>query len=132
MKKILTRDDILGATDLKQQRVEVPEWGGAVIVQELTGAARDEYESSIVTLKGTKAEINSKNLRAKLVALSLVDEKGKQLFTAKDVEKLGQKSAGALDRVVDVAKHVSRIGDEELESLGEGSATIRPVASASS
>ncbi len=115
----LTRDDILSAEDLKSERVQVPEWGGEVIVRELTGTERDEYESSLVTIKGTKTEVNSRNMRAKLVALSLVDDGGNRLFTHEDIKALGLKSASALDRVVDVAKRISRIAEDDLEEAGK-------------
>jgi len=116
--KVLTRDAILGAEDLKRERVEVPEWGGAVFVQELTGQDRDEWESSIVSIQGTEAKIDSRNLRAKLVSLCVVDEDGKRLFTTKDVQALGRKSAAALDRIVEVSKRMSALNDDTLENLG--------------
>ena len=36
---VLGRAQILSAADLKQERVDVPEWGGEVIVQEVSAAA---------------------------------------------------------------------------------------------
>ena len=51
--KALTRDEILGADDLKTESVKVPEWGGTVLVRELTGAERDEWEASVVKTNGT-------------------------------------------------------------------------------
>lgn len=122
--KTLTRDDILSAEDLKSERVKVPEWGGEVIVRELTGAERDVWESSVVKTEGNKVKIDSINMRAKLAAASIVGEDGKRLFTDKDVVKLGKKSSAALDLVVDVAKRLSRIGEGELDKLGKISATI--------
>lgn len=131
MKKLLTRDQILGVSKLRQERVPVPEWGGDVIVRELTGTERDEYESSVVTVVGMTAKVNSNNMRARLVSMSCVDGEGKPLFTMADAEELGKKSAAALDRIVTVARRMSKIGEEELEALGEGSAAIRAVASTS-
>ncbi len=109
----LNRDQILSAVDLKTEDVPVPEWGGTVIVRELTGTERDAYESSIVKTNGTKVTVDSRNLRAKLVAMSCVDEDGALLFTSDDVVELGKKSAAALDRIVDVAKRLSRIDMSE-------------------
>jgi hypothetical protein len=127
----LTRDEILGADDLKSETVEVPEWGGTVIVRELTGAERDTWEASVVKTNGAAVSIDSHNMRAKLVALCIIDDEGKRLFTEKDVVKLGNKAAAALDRVTDVARKLSRIGEEELEDLGKDSSTTRSGASAS-
>lgn len=117
--KTLTRDDILSAEDLKSERVKVPEWGGEVIVREMTGTERDAWETSVVSTVGNQVKINAVNMRAKLAAVSMVDEKSKRLFSDKDVVALGKKSSAALDRVVDVAKRLSRIGEDELDKLGK-------------
>ena len=129
--KALTREQILGADDLKTESVKVPEWGGQVVVRELTGTERDTWESSVVKTHGTRVTIDSQNMRAKLAALCIVDDDGKRLFTEKDVVKLGKKSAAALDRVTDVARRLSRIGEDELEKLGKASRSTRSGDSAS-
>jgi hypothetical protein len=123
--KTLTRDEILGAEDLKSETVEVPEWGGAVIVRELTGSERDTWEASVVKTNGTKVTIDSHNMRAKLAALCIVDGDGKRMFTDKEAVALGSKSAAALDRVTDVARRLSRIGEDEIETLGKDSKPIK-------
>jgi hypothetical protein len=118
--KTLTRDEILSADDLTSERVKVPEWGGEVIVRALTGTLRDAWETSMVSADGKRLKVDSSNVRAKLVAVSVVDDKGKRVFTDKDVIRLGNKSAAALERVVDVAKRLSAIGEDELEAAGKG------------
>ena len=128
---VLTRQQILSADDLKSKRVKVPEWGGDVFVRELTAAERDEYESSIVKTDGLDVTVNATNMRAKLVSMSVVDKDGKRLFTAKDVVKLGEKSAAVIDRIVDVSRRLSRIGPAELEELGKGLRAVESGASAS-
>src|SRR5690606_41735748 len=87
---VLNREAILAAKDLPRELVEVPEWGGAVYVRALTGAERDAFEQSIVEQRGRDARMNLNNLRAKLVALTAVDENGERLFSDKDAELLGQ------------------------------------------
>ena len=129
--KTLSRDEILGADDLKSESVKVPEWGGAVIVRELTGAERDAWESSVVKTNGTKVTVDSQNMRAKLAALCIVDDEGKRMFTEKDALLLGKKSAAALDRVTDVARRLSRIGEDQLDSLGKASGSTKSDASVS-
>lgn len=133
---LLTRDKILSADDIRSERVKVPEWGGEVIVREMTGEERDEWEGSVVRREegedGKAAVIiDPANMRAKLVALTVVDEKGERIFTMDDVEALGKKSGKALDRVVDKAKNLSKITDEDLEDLGKDSAPTGSGASAS-
>lgn len=107
---MLTRDQILAATTLKTEVVEVPEWGGDVLVSAMTGTARDAWEQSIVS-KGGGIE----NVRAKLVAATLVDTDGMPLFTAKDIAALGRLSSAALDRVAKVAQRLNGLTADDLE-----------------
>ena len=115
MEKILTKDEILSADDLKKETVSVPEWGGSVIVRNLMGFERDQFEASIV--QGKTANLS--NLRAKLVTMSVVNEKGKRLFSVKDVEALGRKSASALDRVFAVAQKLSGLTPKDVDELAK-------------
>ena len=117
---MLTRDAILSAEDLHVEIVSVPEWGGDVTVRELTGSERDAYESSIVKTNGASVTVDARDMRAKLVAMSCIDEGGELLFTMKDVAALTKKSARALDRIVDVAKRISGIGDDAVKAAGKG------------
>jgi hypothetical protein len=114
---ILSKEAILAANDLKPQEVSVPEWGGSVLVASMTGEARDEWEQSLVSKVNGKAETNLANIRARLVAATVVDEAGKRLFTAQDVTALGKKSAAALERVCKVAQKLNGLGDSDLEDL---------------
>lgn len=116
---LLTRDSILQAQDIQTEDVEVPEWGGTVRVRGLTGAQRDQFESSIVSLKGKRQDINMQNVRAKLVALSVVDEEGQRIFQDDDIRALGMKSAVALQRVFDVAQRLSGITEDDVEELAK-------------
>ena len=117
MSKFLTRDAILKAHDLPTEVVEIPEWNGAVIVRGLTGAERDAFEQSIVEQRGKNTRMNLRNIRAKLVALTVVDENGNRVFSDEDAEALGKKSAAALDRIFAVAQRLSGLRPEDVEEL---------------
>jgi len=121
MSTLLTRDAILQADDLPRELVEVPEWSGSVYVRALTGIERDAFEQSVVEQKGKSTKMNLRNIRAKLVALTAVDEEGKRLFTDDDAALLGKKSAAALDRVFDVAQRLSGLRQEDVEELAGNS-----------
>lgn len=116
---LLSRDDILNADDRKLEEVQVPEWGGSVMIRTLSGKERDEYESGTLSVKNGKQVENFENFRARLVALCLVDEKGKRLFTARDIVTLGNKSAAALQRVYNKCQELNAVSDEDVESLVE-------------
>lgn len=118
---LLTRDAILQAQDLPTEQVHVPEWGGDVLVRALTGAERDRFEQSIVEQRGKNTRMNLQNIRAKLVALTVVDEQGNRIFKDEDVKWLGNKSAAALDRIFEVAQRLSGLRDEDVEELAKNS-----------
>lgn len=113
---ILSKEDILKAEDVKTKTINMPEWGGEVILSTLSGFARDRYEASIL---GKNGNINSVNIRAKLVAACLVDEAGKLLFSESDIVKLGNKSSNALDRIFQEAMSFNSIGEKEVEELAK-------------
>ncbi len=116
---ILTHDAILQAQDIVTETVNVPLWGGDVLVRAMNGAERDLYEQSILVQKGKDTRVNMVNARAKLVVLSVVDEKGERIFNAADVAALSKKSADSLQRVFNVAMRLSGISDDDLNELIE-------------
>lgn len=117
--KTLTKEEILAAQDLKTETVDVPEWGGQVIVRTMTGLERDRFESSI--MQG--GQRNYENLRSKVVVSTVVDAEGNSLFTLKDVEALGKKAANVIDRVFTVAIRLSGMTGKEMEELAGNSST---------
>ncbi len=131
MAKLLGRDEILQAKDLKTERVSVPEWGGDVLVRSMTGAERDAFEASILEKRGSDYDVNMRNLRAKLAAWTIVDEEGNRLFSEDDIKALSEKSAGALQRVFNVASRLSAIGPEDVEELAKNSESALSGASGS-
>ena len=110
---MLSKEDILNSNDLVMETVNVPEWGGDILVQSMTGSERDELERSVYH-DGIK---DFDNIRAKLCVMSIVDEDGDKLFSLADIKDLGQKNCKALDRVFAVAKRLSGIGKQEILAL---------------
>jgi hypothetical protein len=121
MSKFLSRDEILGVEDLQSEVVEVPEWGGAVMVRSMTGKERSQYEAGMYDQSGKGRVLKLENLYAKLVALTVVDEDGKRIFSMKDAELLGEKSAGALSRVAQVSMRLSGLEASDLEEIAKNS-----------
>lgn len=121
MSQYLSKDQILAADDVQLEDVDVPEWGGKVRVKSLTGTERDGLEASLIEGKGKNASVNLANLRAKLVARSIVDDAGNRIFQDADVKALGAKSAAALNRVYEVAQRLSGITQEDVDELTKNS-----------
>lgn len=121
MTKLLSRDAILSASDIKTEDVAVPEWGGTVRVKGMTAAERDIFETKAVRRRGKDIDLNLVGIRATVAAMTIVDAKGEPIFTEKDVKALGEKSGAALSRVFGVATKLSGLGDDDIEELSKNS-----------
>lgn len=106
----LSRDAILGAKDLEVRIVAVPEWGGSVRVQGLTGAQRARINATTVAAKGQSVELRVDaltDLQLRMVGMALVDENGVRLFSDADVKDLGRKNAGVIERLYNIVAEMS-------------------------
>lgn len=117
---LLSKDAIFAQRDLQYEDVEVPEWGGTVRVRSLTGEERDDYEASLVRQVGNRPRANLRNMRAKLVAVSAVNEDGSQMFDPADLMRLGQSNAAALDRLFETCQRLSGLSEDDVKELEEG------------
>lgn len=113
--KILGREEILGARDLRTELVEVPEWGGAVRIRTLTAAERDSYEQALMRRRGGRLEVEMRGARVRLVALCVVDEQGQRLFSDQDIEALEGRSAAAIDRIFTAALKLNGMAEGAIE-----------------
>lgn len=135
----LSKDDILKAEDLATKEVEVPEWGGSVLVRGMSGRERDAFEVDTSTEQRGRGvpKRNLVNIRAKVVARCVVDDDGQRLFSDADVAALGEKSGAAIDRVFEVAARLSGMSEEDEQEMaanfgqgnGAGSSSTSPSAS---
>jgi hypothetical protein len=115
----LSRQAILDAQDARvSDPIEVPEWGGSVRVRMMSGDERDSWEAWNASRK-TEADPRGNYLgwRAALLVRTACDEKGTLLFAPGDVAWLGKKSGEAMDRVVDVAIVLNKLGAAAAEEL---------------
>ena len=115
--KLLGKDDILSADDLKYEIVPVPEWGGSVRVRSLPSEERDAYEQSCLVGKGKDQRVTYENIRAKLCSRTIVDDGGERIFSDADIALLGKKSAAALMRVFEAASRLSALNKEDVDKL---------------
>lgn len=119
---LFTKSEILEAKDLEFEDVPVPEWGAGkeVRLMSLTGTQRDSFEDKSLVQKGTNAKMNLVNMRARLLALCIVDENGKRMFSDIEVNLLGQKNAKVLERLFSKAQEMNGMTEKDVEDLTEG------------
>lgn len=116
---LLTRDQILGAQDLKREQVDVPEWGGAVLVREMTAAERISFEQDVM-MSGGVGQLPP-DVVGRVAAWCIIDEAGRRVFTDADIEALGGKSTDAILRVFKAIMRLSAFAPEDAEELRKNS-----------
>lgn len=104
----LTREQLLGAADLQEETVRVPEWGGDVLVRGLSLAAYQEVQQA-ATVKG---EVDGDRLTVHLLMAGIVDPR----LTPDDFEQLRGKSMSPLNRIAGVVMRLSGLGVGALEA----------------
>jgi hypothetical protein len=114
---LLTKEQILAVPDIKTEPVFVDEWGDSVLIKMLTAEQRDEYNEATFKTDGDKVVVDRRNNRAKLVALSLVDEDGNSQFTLDEAVALGKKNSDAIDRIYRAALKLNGMDAKSVEEL---------------
>ena len=114
---LLNREQILQAK-LPTERVNIPEWGGDVIIRTLTGSEFEEWENTETDSK------NKQSLAAKLCVMCIIDEQGQQIFNEKDIDKLSAQSGKALLRIFEAAVKLNGIDVDAVENAKKNSEPI--------
>ena len=136
---MLTREEILAAKDLREEIVDVPEWGGTVRIVTMTGAERDSFDA-LLAEKRVGDSVDIRGIRPYLVLLTAHGENGERLFTEKDLPALEAKSGIVIERLAKAARKVNALTDAELEERkadfpagqNAGSGSPSPLPSATS
>ena len=113
--RLLTKSAILGASDLKHEDVEVPQWGGSVRVRMMNGIERDEFRAAIAD----DGLVPVGRFSAALLAATCIDEAGVRLFSMDDMEALQAKSAKSLDAPAAVAMRLNGLGGAAVEEAAK-------------
>ena len=120
MSKFLTKDELLKIDDIVIEEIHVPEWRADVRIKGLTAEERDEIEGAVILSDGKR---DVRNLRARMVAQTVVDEAGNRMFTFEEAQALGKKSSRAIGRLFQVACRLAGMTPEDMEEMeGESAA----------
>lgn len=117
----LSKDQIVAASDRDTKTVEVPEWGGEVVLRTMSGTERNAYEQSLIRYQGDNVTPNMANIHAKLLAKCIVDDNNGRLFTDAEIHELGAKSAGVLARLFDAASEMNGLNERDVKKLAGNS-----------
>lgn len=120
------------AQQLPIEKVDVPELGGHIYIRAMSGVERDSWEKSLMVGRGKRRDIDTTNVRARLVARTACDESGKRIFDDGDAVALGGLRVDALTKLFAVAQRLSGVSDDDVEELGKASAPAAGSGSPSS
>lgn len=130
MGKLLSVNDIASVMDLAQERVEVPEWGGDLILRALSARDREWFESQMLTEETvagpdgrpkTVQKMNFIDGRAKMLSRAIVDEEGHAIFDESQVKILGDKSNAVVNRLFSRVQELSGMQPRAVEDAEKNS-----------
>ena len=127
---LLNRNQILEAKDIKTKVIPVPEWGGDIMIKQLSAKEYNDITMNMVNIKKMAAkqlskknadenledainEIAIKNQKILLIIKSVVDENMKPLFTEADLELLYQKNTNVIDKIIAEIEEFNAVSTED-------------------
>lgn len=113
MGKYLSRAAIHEARDFATREVAVPEWGGTVLVRELTALEADDIGFGMLSPTGDADPRKAQGMQAKLVAWATIDEAGGRIFSLEDIKALGKKSSRVIQRLANAVLDLSGMAPKE-------------------
>lgn len=130
---------ILGREILEERRpetteVEVPEWGGSILIRKLTASEATKYmamASSVVDT--TTGKITDPARMVSMLALALVwswvNEQGGQVLTNADVDRITREPYDTLDRISDAIREFNGLTKKAAEAIEAAKKNSAPTAS---
>lgn len=116
----LSKTDIFGVSDRKTETVNVPEWGGDIVLRTISGADRDRFEDSLTSIDNEgNIKTNLLDADARLLVKCIVDENGERIFSDADAKDLAGKSAAVLARLAQKARELNSLGAEAAKAVDE-------------
>lgn len=126
MSNFLTRQAIL-AVPLRTQEVFIPEWGGSVLVKEMTAKQVADNGRFVLTRDGKADMSKAVQVPVQMCLQQVVDEQGERLFSDADIKHIEALHAGAVSRIAEAVRRLSGVQDTEDNSdLGRWLEETRP------
>jgi len=125
MSKYLSRDDILQTQGIRTDEVDVPEWGGKVLVRELSATEVTQIGFGMADGEGKKIKVDLAKLGEyipHILAWCIVDENLDSVFDLDSVKRLASKSVAPVQRIIAKIMDLSDLSsdeEDEEESKGE-------------
>lgn len=118
----LSRDQILAKKAGKFHEFNHPDGSGVVHIRVISSKERDHWEQSCFGGNKKGAPVS---VRSKLVALVLVDESGKRLFSDLDSSLIDGLESSFVDPIFDEAMRLNKMRKEDVDELEKNSETTQ-------
>lgn len=112
----LSKQDILAVNDRKPQTIDVPEWGGQVIVMPMSGKDRLTFELMVSSEK----QLTSIGVYSQILVRCLVNDNGIRLFNDDEIDLISQKNAAVLTRLAPIAQRLSGLAPDDIDDAKKG------------
>lgn len=109
---------INAASDIKTEKVNVPEWRTDVYLKVMSGVERDAFEAGY-------SDQRMANFRERFLVVTLCDQAGERLFSDEQVETLGRRSSLVLARLFEQAWKLNMLSADAVDRAGESSGADR-------
>lgn len=96
----LDKAAILSRAKLRTIEVSIPEWDGTVFLREITAGQRDQFDAWQLAQTD---ESRFRDIRARLLILSMADAEGNLLFNLSDLRTVSDFPAGIVNRLWEAA-----------------------------
>ena len=114
----LSKDAILSAKDTEMHEVDVPEWGGTILLRSMTGEQRNNYE--YWAHQQSKADSpDYRGIRERLIICCAVDDNGDPLFSEDDLAALSSKNSEVIDRLHDRCQAICGMDADAIEEAAK-------------
>lgn len=119
---LLTAEQIL-STKLNTNIIDIPRLGGKVRIQELTGSQRAELD--IVAAESKNRKEAYKEVKAWVVAMTVIDEQGNRIFSDSQIEAIKSLPSTVQDKINDEVDILSGLKEEDIKKTAKKSSASR-------
>jgi hypothetical protein len=120
---MLTAELVSKAQDIKEQELEIEEWGGTVIVRGLSSIDHERLTSSCTEGPIGERQFNMVGYQPKVAILCSYDgfakDGGKRIFGKEHLAMLMEKASGPVAAVATLAHELSGIGKDAVKKAQE-------------
>ena len=109
---ILSRDEIIECGAKRETKsLAVPEWGGEVLLREISAGEYDKLQ--VITQQALEYKADQTKIRANWVAAFLSNEDGSRMFKDSEVSKVSAMGAKAIDRIYEGGQLFNALDESE-------------------